>query len=213
MALVLTDTINKRVTNDIKALFTNLEGSHDWLHISRVWHNAQVIQQEENEGCLLTIFFASILHDVADPKLKICDYPWIVQYLDQYELPQEIKSEILFIIEHISFSKQKDHPVTGSINFQIVQDADRLDAIGAIGIARAFAYGGSIGSAIYDESYPYGNREAENSTLDHFYAKLFQIEEKMNTTTGKSLARERTSYMEDFVRQLNKECNNHNILK
>ncbi|QZT37671.1 phosphohydrolase [Halosquirtibacter xylanolyticus] len=206
MSLVLTDSIEKKVTQDIKALFVSQEGSHDWQHIVRVWNTARKIHAVENRGSLLTIFLAAMLHDVADAKLKIRDEAWIQQYLEQLKLPTVLIEEVMFITQHISFKKQKQQPTSGSINFQIVQDADRLDAIGAIGIARAFAYGGSVNAALYDENHLDGNREEDNSTLDHFYAKLFRIEEKINTPYGKVIARERTLYMKQFVAQLKEEC-------
>ncbi|QZE15682.1 HD domain-containing protein [Halosquirtibacter laminarini] len=199
---MISDIVKEKIISDVKALFESQEGSHDWLHVYRVIKMAEEIGKTEKGSDSTTVFLASILHDVADRKLQIRSLDWIKKYLVDLNIDKNIIEEVLFIVEHLSFSKQQNNPVSNkSIEFKIVQDADRLDAIGAIGIARAFAFGGSKNRALYSDK-----EEDNDSTLHHFYQKLFKLEDLMETIKGKELAKERTAFMDHFVQTIKNEC-------
>ncbi|MCT4672522.1 MAG: HD domain-containing protein [Prolixibacteraceae bacterium] len=208
---ILSQELRDQITKDIKHLFSNSEGSHDWWHIHRVVQMAEKIRLNTHEGDELIIFLAAILHDVTDPKLNIRSHEWVIDYLRQKHITENVINQVLYITENISFSKSKNSTssTTKSIEFQIVQDADRLDAIGAIGIARTFAYGGKKHRPIYtpkDSNSSINDGKGEAS-IDHFYEKLLTLEELMNTPFAKIMARERTRYMEEFLERFNNEWN------
>lgn len=192
------------------------EGGHDWWHIHRVWTNAKLIAKTEKAN-LLTIELAALLHDIADSKFHNGDEevgPAIAgKYLHSIGIDEATIQHVQNIIRYISFKSGFDKPAFHSIELAIVQDADRLDAIGAIGIARAFSYGGFKGREIYNpEIKPDLNMSKEaykNSTaptINHFYEKLLLLKDKMNTETGKQLAQQRHNFMEDYLRQFYAEC-------
>ncbi|WP_347299838.1 HD domain-containing protein [Dolosigranulum savutiense] len=175
---------------------------HDWFHIERVWTNALSIHEQEQTGNLLVIELAALLHDLADSKLfdEVVGRQNIHYFLEGEGVPDSIVQHVLQIIDTISFRKGIK-PVT--IEGQIVQDADRLDAIGAIGIARAFTYGGATGQALFDPTKPLDKitDQKSASTIHHFFDKLLVLQELMNTTTGRKLAKERYQFMLDFLDQ------------
>ena len=189
----------------------NAEGGHDWWHIYRVWTNAKLITQTERAH-LLTVELAALLHDIADAKFNNGDEeigPRIAgEFLQSINVDAEIIHHVQQIIRYMSFKSSFDSPTFNSTELQIVQDADRLDAIGAIGIARAFNYGGFKGREIYNPTIrPDLNMDKDaykNSTaptINHFYEKLLLLKDKMNTVTGKQLALQRHQFMEAYLKQ------------
>ena len=185
------------------------EGSgHDWWHIYRVWQNAKSIAQEEG-GNHFVIELAALLHDIADHKFHNGDEsvgPKVArEFLSSIGAEENTLKMVIQIMEEISFSKGM---LPTSLEGKIVQDADRLDAIGAIGIARTFAYGGFMKREIYNPNIPvedYENKEAykknTNPTLNHFYDKLLKLKDLMNTAKGKHLAEGRHAYMKEYLNQ------------
>ena len=189
------------------------EGSgHDWFHIDRVRKMALLIG--ETEDCdLFVVEMAALLHDLDDWKLTTkTDSSKSEKWLDFIELDSEVASHILEIIEEVSFKGAGTDTPVKSIEAAIVQDADRLDAIGAIGIARTFAYGGHKSRLIYDPSIipvmhndfqEYKNSSAP--TINHFYEKLLLLKDRMNTKTAKIIAEQRHQFMSDFLGQFYEE--------
>ncbi len=185
------------------------EGSgHDWWHIYRVWQNAKSIAREEG-GNRFVIELAALLHDIADHKFHNGDESVGPKVAREFLLTTGVEENalkmVIQIMEEISFSKGM---LPSSLEGKIVQDADRLDAIGAIGIARTFAYGGFMKREIYNPNIPveeYENKEAykknTNPTLNHFYDKLLKLKGLMNTKKGKHLAEGRHIYMKDYLEQ------------
>jgi uncharacterized protein len=212
-------TISKMNTNNlidktilfVKTTLAQAEGGHDWFHIERVYKNALLIA--ESEKCYVEIVqLGALLHDIADSKFHNGDEsigPKTARaFLESEKVEPTIIDHVIAIIENISFKGGKVERQFSSIELDIVQDADRLDAIGAIGIARTFNYGGFKNRALYNpEIAPnltmtkeeYKNNEAP--TINHFYEKLLLLKDKMNTQTGKQIAQDRHRYMEDFLEQ------------
>jgi uncharacterized protein len=195
----------------VKATLAQAEGGHDWFHIERVYKNAVLIAASEN--CDLEIVqLGALLHDIADSKFHDGDEsigPRTARtFLESEKVAPATIDHVIAIIENISFKGGRVERQFSSIELDIVQDADRLDAIGAIGIARTFNYGGFKNRALYNpEIAPnltmtkdeYKNNEAP--TINHFYEKLLLLKDKMNTETGKQIAQDRHRYMEDFLEQ------------
>ena len=195
----------------VKATLAQAEGGHDWFHIERVYKNALLIA--ESEKCdLVIVQLGALLHDIADSKFHDGDEsigPRTARtFLESEKVSPATIDHVIAIIENISFKGGKVERQFSSIELDIVQDADRLDAIGAIGIARTFNYGGFKNRALYNpEIAPnlsmtkdeYKNNEAP--TINHFYEKLLLLKDKMNTETGKQIAQQRHRYMEDFLKQ------------
>jgi len=193
----------------VKNKLANAEGGHDWFHIERVYKNAMLIAEEEK--CNLTIVkLAALLHDIADSKFHNGDEsigPKVArEFLESQKVSEDIILHVIAIIENISFKGGVFDKKFHSKELDIVQDADRLDAIGAIGIARTFNYGGFKNRVIYDPNIPpkmnmskeeYKNSEAP--TLNHFYEKLLLLKDKMNTKTGKKIAQKRHDFMVTFL--------------
>jgi uncharacterized protein len=187
------------------------EGGHDWFHIERVYNNALAIAKGE-ECNLLVVQLGALLHDVADSKFHDGDEtvgPKIAwEFLEQNNVPEATILQVVNIIENISFKGGNFEKKFHSPELDIVQDADRLDALGAIGIARTFNYGGFKNRTLYDPAIaPKLNMTKEEykastaPTLNHFYEKLLLLKDKMNTETGKKLAEGRHKYMEGFLSQ------------
>ncbi|PWL39699.1 phosphohydrolase [Flagellimonas aquimarina] len=203
----------------VKETLENAEGGHDWFHIERVFNTAKFISKHEKVDALV-VKLAALLHDIADPKFYNGDESigpkMAYDFLNTLKVDQETINHIIEIIKHVSFknSLEKNQKVFSSIELKVVQDADRLDAIGAIGIARAFNYGGYKNRELHNpEISPNLNMTKEEykrsnaPTINHFYEKLLLLKEKMNTTTGKKLAEERHQYMLGFLKQFHKEWN------
>jgi uncharacterized protein len=200
----------------VRDTLKNAEGGHDWWHIHRVWTNAKLIAQTEKAN-LLTVELAALLHDIADSKFHNGDEeigPLTAgNYLQSINVDADVIVHVQQIIRHMSFKSSFDKPSFHSPELAIVQDADRLDAIGAIGIARAFTYGGFKGREIYNpEIEPNLNmskEEYKNSpapSINHFYEKLLLLKDKMNTATGRKLAQQRHQFMEAYLQQFYLEC-------
>jgi uncharacterized protein len=194
----------------VKETLANAEGGHDWFHIERVLKNSRYLQKREGRGNLLTIELAALLHDISDAKFNGGDNELgsriAIEFLEKQGVDLEMARHIQSIIKHVSFKGGFPQDRISTIEFQIVQDADRLDAIGAIGIARAFNYGGFKNRPIhnpdrtlqeYQDSTAYHLSDAP--TINHFYEKLLKLKDLMNTETGKKMAQERHNYMLQFL--------------
>ncbi|MGB7786096.1 MAG: HD domain-containing protein [Salinimicrobium sp.] len=199
----------------VKQTLANAEGGHDWFHIERVFKNAKKIAaSEEVDGFVVAL--GALLHDIADSKFHNGDEsigPKVArQFLEEQQVQEEVIEHVENIIKWISFKGGNEEQQFRSPELDVVQDADRLDALGAIGIARTFNYGGHKGRAIYDPDIePNLNMSKEEykkssaPTVNHFYEKLFLLKDRMNTQTGKRLAEERHQFMELFMEQFFRE--------
>ena len=202
----------------VKNTLEGAEGGHDWFHIERVYHNAKLIAQGEDVD-LFVVELGSLLHDIADAKFYDGDESVgprkAVKFLRSLDVNESIIAHIENIIRYVSFKTSLENGNKfDSIELKVIQDADRLDAIGAIGIARTFNYGGFKNRVLYDpEIKPLINQDKEtykNSkapTINHFYEKLLLLKDKMNTKTGKQLAEKRHQFMELYLDQFYKEWN------
>ncbi|MDI5894176.1 HD domain-containing protein [Flavobacterium algoritolerans] len=209
------DLISKTILF-VKEKLENAEGGHDWFHIERVFKNAVLISK--NEVCDATVVkLGALLHDVADSKFHDGDEtvgPRVArEFLESENVDEEIIAHVVNIIENISYKGGNFEKKFSSIELDVVQDADRLDAIGAIGIARTFNYGGFKNRALYDPKIAPNSsmtkeeyKKNDSPTLNHFYEKLLLLKDKMNTEAGKQIAQERHRYMEGFLAQFYAEC-------
>jgi uncharacterized protein len=188
------------------------EGSgHDWFHIERVWKLAKKIAEKEGEMDMLVVQLGALLHDIADHKFNGGDEKigpkLAAEFIKPFDLQAEQKHKIVQIVEEISFKGLGVPTPMSSIEGAVVQDADRLDAIGAIGVARTFAYGGSKGRLLYDPMIKpichtsfAAYKTSTAPTINHFYEKLLSLKDKLNTQTAKKEALRRHTFMEDFLR-------------
>ncbi|MCF8224068.1 MAG: HD domain-containing protein [Bacteroidales bacterium] len=208
--------IIKSTEDFVKEQLSGVESGHDWWHIQRVRNLAMHIYSIEQNGDPIVIELASLLHDVGDDKIasEVNGTILVGSFLTKEGIDRDIKEKVLHIMENISFRDSFNGSCIRTAELNIVQDADRLDAIGAIGIARAFNYGGSAGNAIYEPGN--GPREyrskdeytgSDSSTINHFYEKLLKLKDIMNTETGKRLAEERHEFMLSFLAQFYSEWN------
>lgn len=197
---------NKRLKNDVTG--------HSIDHINRVVKLAKQILETEPVADIEMTLIAANLHDVTDEKL-VDDVEQARQdlkiFLQAERFSNDQISQIFYIIDNLSYAKSLEESVVLPIEGQIVQDADRLDALGAIGIARAFYYGGSRGDKLYDfdqkprTGLTHDQYREKSNVYNHFYEKLFLLKDKMNTTEGKRIAGERTKYMQDFITEFKSE--------
>ncbi|MBC1394563.1 HD domain-containing protein [Listeria innocua] len=181
--------------------FENETTGHDWSHIKRVWNLSKEIQSKEG-GDLFTIELAALFHDYSDIKLTNNEQEatkTLINWMEAQGIPSELIKKIIRMIQSVSFKKGKNTIKALTIEEKIVQDADRLDAIGAIGIARTFTYGGAHNREIANQNNP------ENTTLQHFYDKLLLIKDQLNTETAKTMSKEKQKIMQDFIQALEKE--------
>ncbi len=195
----------------VREQLENAEGGHDWFHIERVYKNALYIASEEN--CQLEVVqLAALLHDIADSKFHNGDEslgPKIArEFLVSQNATPETIDHVIAIIENISYKGGNFDKKFSSIELDIVQDADRLDAMGAIGIARTFNYGGFKNNPIYNpKSQPKLNmikeeyKSSKAPTINHFYEKLLLLKDRMNTKTGAEIAKQRHAFMVQFLGQ------------
>lgn len=201
----------------VKKELKDAEGGHDWFHIERVYKNSLLIASEENVDPTI-VALGALLHDIADSKFHDGDETVgprkARQFLEDENVSEEIIQHVVKIIENISFKGGHKKQVFFSDELSVVQDADRLDALGAIGIARTFNYGGFKNRALYDPEIkpnlhqsPSEYKASEAPTLNHFYEKLLLLKDKMNTQTGRKIAANRHQYMEDFLAQFYAEWN------
>lgn len=205
-----TDLLSKTILF-VKQQLKDSEGGHDWFHIERVYKNALLISKSETCDKLV-VQLGALLHDIADSKFHNGDEtigPRLArEFLEAENVPDEVITQVVAIIENISYKGGNFSKTYHSKELDIVQDADRLDAIGAIGIARTFNYGGFKNRPLYNPAIApnlrmtkeeYKNSEAP--TLNHFYEKLLLLKDKMNTETAKQIAKDRHHFMEVFLSQ------------
>ena len=204
------DLISKTI-QFVKQQLADAEGGHDWFHIERVYRNSLLIAQTEDCDEVI-VKLGALLHDIADSKFHNGDEsigPKTARaFLEGESVDEATIAHVLNIIENISFKGGNFENKFHSKELEIVQDADRLDAIGAIGIARTFNYGGFKNRPLYDPAIAPNLRmtkeeykSSDAPTLNHFYEKLLLLKDKMNTETGKQIAQERHRFMETFLSQ------------
>jgi len=208
------EQIIRNTTEFIKKEFANETSGHDWWHIYRVWKDS--IELAKQEKCdLFIVEMAALLHDLSDFKFieKEEGKNKIIAWLKKQELDSEQIERILEVVEDISFKGAESESKIRSREAAVVQDADRLDAIGAVGIARAFAYGGKVGRPLYDpsvkatmhKSFEDYKKHGNSSTVNHFYEKLLLLGDRLNTESAKKVAEKRHKYMEQFLDEFYKE--------
>jgi len=212
------DLLVQNTIDFVKDSLEGAEGGHDWFHIERVYKNALLLLQMEDKADTLVVQLAALLHDIADPKFHDGDEsigPKVArEFLTSQQLEAHLIEHIVNIIQHMSYKNSLDN--TGerfsSLELKIVQDADRLDAMGAIGIARAFNYGGFKNRALFDPAIPPNlnmtkeeYKKSNAPTINHFYEKLLLLKDGMNTVAGKKMAEDRHSFMLQFLEQFYKE--------
>jgi len=208
------------IENTVEFVKKKLEGAeagHDWYHIERVWRLSKKIAV--TEPCNLEVVeLSALLHDIADPKFHNGDETLALhvsrEFLESQNASEDIIEQVLFIIRNISFKNRGEAPENLPVELKIVQDADRIDAIGAIGIARTFNFGGFKNNLMYDphiepklnmskEEY----KKSNGTTINHFYEKLLLLKDLMNTEKGKQIAGERHDFMLKFLDEFYKEWN------
>ena len=201
----------------VKEKLHGAEAGHDWFHIERVWKLSKKIAETEN--CNQEVVeLSALLHDIADPKFHGGDETLALkisrEFLEREKASAEIIEQVLFIIKNISFKNRGEVPENLPLELKIVQDADRLDAVGAIGIARTFNFGGFKNNLMYHpeikpnlhqtkEEY----KKSNGTTINHFYEKLLLLKDLMNTETAKRIASERHDFMLQFLDEFYKEWN------
>ena len=207
--------IINRTVNFVKHTLQDAEGGHDWFHIERVCKVAKTIAEKENVD-LLVVELGALLHDIADSKFHDGDEsigPRVAgEFMNQLNLSADTIEHVQQIIRHISFKGGNQSQSFTSKELKVVQDADRLDAIGAIGIARAFNYGGYKNRSLYNPAIPpqMGMTKEEykknkGPTINHFYEKLLLLKERMNTPAGKAMAERRHQFMQQFLDEFYQE--------
>jgi uncharacterized protein len=198
----------------VKEYFQGMEGGHNWSHIERVVRNARLINKMEGVGDPFIVELGALFHDIGDRKIdSMTDGPKLVdEFLERLGVEIYIRQQVVHIMRFVSFRDSFDGCVERTDELNIVQDADRLDAIGAIGIARAFNYGGSVGADIYtpgEVKRTLKSKEeyikSDPSTIGHFYEKLLKLKDLMNCDAGYKLAEIRHNYMEGFLEQFYSE--------
>lgn len=210
-------TLLAEVEDRVRAKFSDQEGSHDWFHIDRVRKTALYLQSQEGGDAKL-IELAALLHDYSDHKYNGGDFEAGAKEVQHLLLSlgtdPNLALQVAQIVNIVSYKGAKVADQSTSLEGQIVRDADRLDAIGAIGIARAFSYGGSRGRALYDPCIAptlHASKEAyaqdKGHTINHFYEKLLLLKDRMETTTAQRLAAQRHAVMEQFLAQFKQEWN------
>lgn len=215
--MISQDIINKTIIF-VKETLADAEGGHDWFHIERVYKNSLLIANKEPVDEFV-VSLGALLHDIADSKFHNGDEtigPKIArEFLFKLNVDSKTIEHVVNIIENISFKSSLSTNVTNKFSspeLNVVQDADRLDAIGAIGIARCFNYGGFKDRVLYDpdikpnlEMTKAEYKASTSPTINHFYEKLLLLKDKMNTKTGKQIAQERHKFMELYLNQFYNE--------
>lgn len=208
------------IENTVEFVKEKLEGAeagHDWFHIERVWKLSKKIAGTEN--CNQEVVeLSALLHDIADPKFHGGDETIALkvsrEFLESQNASEDTIEQVVFIIKNISFKNRGEVPQNLPIELKVVQDADRLDAIGAIGVARTFNFGGFKNNLMYHpdiepklnmskEEY----KKSNGTTINHFYEKLLLLKELMNTEKGREIAEDRHNFMLSFLDQFYKEWN------
>ena len=199
----------------VKETLRHAEGGHDWFHIERVYNNARHIAANEQADPFV-VALGALLHDIADSKFHDGDEqvgPRVAnEFLTKQNVEPEVIEHVVKIIENISFKGGNVSRDFHSVELDIVQDAERLDALGAIGIARTFNYGGFKGRGLYDPAIPPNLKMSKEEykastapTINHFYEKLLLLKDRMNTDTGRKMAEDRHIFMEKFLEQFYRE--------
>lgn len=205
------ESIIQNTITFVKTTLENAEGGHDWFHIDRVYKNALQIAQGETVNQEI-VALGALLHDIADSKFHNGDETVGPAMATAFLLRQNVDSSVIEhvgqIIKNISFKGGNKAQAFSSLELDVVQDADRLDALGAIGIARTFNYGGFKNRKLYDpaiavdlEMTPDQYKASTAPTINHFYEKLLLLKDRMNTKTGRKMAEKRHQYMEAFLKQ------------
>lgn len=204
-----------RTVDFVKESLAGAEGGHDWWHIYRVWRLAKRIAESEDVD-MLVVELGALLHDIADSKFHGGDEEVgprrAREFLSSLGVEEDVIAHVVNVISHISFKGGNHTQEFRSPELDVIQDADRLDAIGAIGVARTFNYGGHKGRALYDpnikpdlnmskEEY----KKSDAPTVNHFYEKLLLLKDRMNTRTGGVMAENRHKFMELFLEEFYKE--------
>ena len=209
------EQIVERTVDFVKEVLADAEGGHDWWHIYRVWKSAKQIAQSEDVD-LFVVELGALLHDIADSKFHDGDETVgprkAREFLYSLNVDETVITHVENIISNISFKGGNQDQKFRSEELDVIQDADRLDALGAIGIARTFNYGGHKNREIYNpEIKPNLNmtkEEYKNSdapTLNHFYEKLLLLKDRMNTESGKRMAEQRHEFMKGYLDQFYQE--------
>lgn len=217
METINKDQIIQNTVDFVKQALEGNESGHDWWHIQRVWNTSKTIAAAEQVD-LFVVELGALLHDVADSKFHNGDEtvgPKKARaFMESQNLPESIINQVVLIIENISFKGGNFTTNYSSKELDVVQDADRLDAIGAIGIARTFNYGGYKNNEIHNPNRkPKLNKTKEeykkgsDTTINHFYEKLLLLKNRMNTETGLKMAEKRHEFMESYLEQFYGEWN------
>lgn len=199
----------EQTINFVKKTLEHAEAGHDWFHIERVFKTSLNINKIE-KGDELIVSFAALLHDIADPKFNNGDEELgpnvAADFLKSINIDDHVVNEVKLIIQNMSFKNSFDNKGFTSKEMNIVQDADRLDAIGAIGIARAFTYGGYKNRVLYNPEIKPEQHHSKESyknttapTINHFYEKLLLLKDMMNTESGKAIAEKRHNFMISYL--------------
>lgn len=205
----------KKASRFVKKSLGNAEGGHDWLHVKRVMRNAEKILKKKKANKTI-VYLGLIFHDLTDPKFNNGDKEKGIKltqaFLEETEVKQKTARKVIHLVQNISYNGGFDHNKKFPVELEIARDSDRLDAMGAIGVARAFHYGGYSGRKIYDpkiKPIKYNSekeyRENNAPTVNHFHEKLLRLKKKMNTKTAKKIARKRHRFLRDFLKQFKKE--------
>lgn len=210
-------TLIKNTKEFVREALADAEKGHDWHHTKRVYQQAKAIAEREHAN-LMVVELAALLHDIADPKFHNGDEAlgpsMAAEFLATQKVEAGIIDHVCNIIRYMSFknSLEATAPPFHSLEMSIVQDADRLDAIGAIGIARTFHYGGYKNRLMYDPEIPpekeltkEAYKKSTAPTINHFYEKLLRLKDMMHTETAKQLAEERHDFMLAFLQQFYRE--------
>ena len=210
------DKILKETIEFVKIKLMDEGSGHDYYHALRVYKTASYIAEKEGADDLI-VALAALLHDIDDWKFSLNNETTtstVEDFMNSIGINKNIIEVVCSIIKTLSFKGGVVDSTQHTLEGMIVQDADRLDALGAIGIARTFTYGGSKHQLIYDPAINPKNfttlnevKNEKNHTINHFYEKLLKLKELMNTSTGKELAEKRHKYMEDFLKEFHKEWN------
>ncbi|WP_285270197.1 HD domain-containing protein [Kaistella rhinocerotis] len=199
----------------VKHKLDGAEAGHDWFHVERVWKITKIIAH--HEVCdTLVVELSALLHDIADPKFHAGDETLALkissEFLEREGVDPDTIEKVLFIIKNISFKNRGELPADLPIELKIVQDADRLDAIGAIGIARTFNFGGFKNNLMYHPDIPPKlniskdeYKKNSGTTINHFYEKLLLLKDLMHTAKARELASERHAFMVSFLQQFYRE--------
>ena len=199
----------------VKDKFSTLEGSHDWFHIQRVYHMSEYLQCHEGGDAEL-IKLSALLHDISDHKYNGGDFEAGAHKARQIIIENggavQTAEKVASIVSNVSFKGALVDEKTSELELKIVRDADRLDAIGAIGIARAFAYGGSKYQPLYNPTLPptlHSNKEeylsSKTHTINHFHEKLLLLKDRIHTKSAKKIAEKRHQFMLEFLKRFHEE--------